>query len=282
MILEFDESTLFWEGMRIQPVRISDEYIRSGIPMHSHAADCLELHFILSGKGRVKTPESDHALSAGFFYVTLGGEAHEQSSDAAQPVRELCIYASYGRDRKTGAQAKTFLSHRFFIGQANEDLFFAVQKTAKELSEKRVGYAEAIKNYFALMLVYIARAEADERSRAAEKTCGGANDIFLKIEEAFLYEYRTVTLTALADKTGMSARQLQRLLKERYGATFSQKKTEARMRAANLLLEEGKLPITRIAEETGYSCVEHFCAEYKKHFHATASDYRRRARAKRS
>lgn len=118
----------------------------------------------------------------------------------------------------------------------------------------------------------MARTKGAARSDHAPAADGS---IYLKIEEAFLYQFRTLTLAGLARGVGLSERQLQRLLRERYDQTFTQKRTEARMRAANLLLAEGRLPITRIAGEVGYSGPEHFCAEYKKYMGMTAREYRR-------
>ena len=129
------------------------------------------------------------------------------------------------------------------------------------------------------MLIGTARTEQMRSDRSETGARGGTGDMFLKIEEAFLYRYRTVTLGALAREVGLSERQLQRVLAAHYGATFSEKKTEARMCAAALLLETSDLPIARIAEETGYSSAEHFCVEYKKYNGITAGAYRKRCRA---
>lgn len=120
--------------------------------------------------------------------------------------------------------------------------------------------------------------EERRAGRVRTQLRGGAGDMFLKIEEAFLYRYAMITLPVLAQEVGLSARQLQRGLTGHYGATFSEKRREARMRAALLLLGAGKLPVARIAEETGYSCTEHFCAEFKRYYGMTAGAYRRQCR----
>ncbi len=278
MIIEFDGQPIFREKYRILPVRVTDEYIRGSIPMHSHAADSVELHFILAGKGQVRTPDAAFALDEGSFYITPGGQAHEQNSDAATPVRELCVYASLLWEKKSGAHADVPFPRRFFIGRADAEMLHAAHSIASELAERREGRADAVRHLIGLLLIYAERAEQNGRPDGAGRECGVGSDLFLKIEEAFLYGYRTLTLSSLANAVGMSGRQLQRVLRTRYGATFTAKRTEARMRAANLLLSEGTLPVTRIAEETGYSCIEHFCAEYKKIFGIAPGEYRKRLR----
>ena len=90
-----------------------------------------------------------------------------------------------------------------------------------------------------------------------------------------LYEYRTLTLDKLSARLGLGIRQTERLLKDHYGKTFLQKKTEARMSAASILLQNSGLSITQIAEDTGYSCVEHFSASFKRYYGQSASAYRK-------
>lgn len=275
MVHEFGEGAFDWNGLHIDTVRISDEYIRADIPMHRHAADSFELHVILSGRGKVKSAAGECAVQAGDFFITLGEAEHEQGSDARDPVRELCVYAAFGAGKRPYGTARAFLAQPFFMGRADEDMLLAARQTAKELSLRREGFEDALRSYFRLMLISAARSRAAGGEEKRALSAGGA--LFLRIEEAFLYEYRSVTLSSLAESVGLSARQLQRVLRERYGQTFIQKRTEARMRAAQLLLE-GDLPVSRIAEETGYACVEHFCAEYKKYSGMTAGAYRRRCK----
>lgn len=280
MTAELKEEPFLWEGLEICAVRVSDEYILSDIPLHGHAADSMELHAVLAGRGLVRTPAGGRAVGAGDYFVTVGGAAHEQGSDSADPVRELCVYASFRRAGKAGACAAKLLGQGVFFGRADEDFRSAAAALAREIALRRPGFEEAAQACFRLLLVCLSRTESSGAAIGAGAAVG-AGGIFLKIEEAFLYDYRTLTLTELARRTGLSARQLQRVLQAHYGATFTLLRTRARMRAADLLLASGTLSVTRIAEETGYSCAEHFCTEYKKYNGITAGEYRRRLRAER-
>lgn len=193
-------------------------------------------------------------------------------------MQELCIYAAFRRADRLGEAAKTLLSNAFYAGSADEDMLFAARRMERELASRRTGYLQAVHSCLSLMPTGIARMEERRAGRVRTQLRGGAGDMFLKIEEAFLYRYATITLPVLAQEVGLSARQLQRVLTGHYGATFSEKRREARMRAALLLLGAGKLPVARIAEETGYSCTEHFCAEFKRYYGMTAGAYRRQCR----
>ena len=278
MVWELDGTPFLWEGVRIEMTRVSDETIAGVIPMHNHAADSLELHLIVSGTGQIRTQGRTFTLRAGDIFLTVGGEAHEQDSDVREPMQELCIYAAFRRADRLGEAAKTLLSNAFYAGSADEDMLFAARRMERELTSRRTGYLQAVHSCLSMMLTGIARMEERRAGRVRTQLRGGAGDMFLKIEEAFLYRYAMITLPVLAQEVGLSARQLQRVLTGHYGATFSEKRREARMRAALLLLGAGKLPVARIAEETGYSCTEHFCAEFKRYYGMTAGAYRRQRR----
>ena len=95
------------------------------------------------------------------------------------------------------------------------------------------------------------------------------------IEEYFLYQYRSLSLEDLAKRLGLSTRQTERLLQKQYGKTFLQKKTEARMSAAAILLSNAEYSITSIAEELGYSSIEHFTSAFRNYYDMSPRQYRK-------
>ena len=96
------------------------------------------------------------------------------------------------------------------------------------------------------------------------------------IEELFLYGYRDLTLEELASQLGLSPRQTERLLYAQYGKTFRQKKNEAKMSAALLLLEEDGRSITETALSLGYSSPEHFSAAFRRYFGLSPRSWKQR------
>ena len=95
------------------------------------------------------------------------------------------------------------------------------------------------------------------------------------IEEYFLYEYRNLSLEELAKRLGRSPRQTQRLLLEYYGKSYQQKKAEAKMSAAALLLADKSKNMASISEELGYSSPEHFSAAFRGYYGTTPREYRK-------
>ena len=65
-------------------------------------------------------------------------------------------------------------------------------------------------------------------------------------------------------------------MKEYYGKTFQEKKAEARMSAAAILLEDKERSITSIANLLGYSSVEHFSSAFRNFYHVSPRQYRQK------
>ena len=96
------------------------------------------------------------------------------------------------------------------------------------------------------------------------------------IEDYFLYEYPRLSLQELAGRLGLGPRQTERLLRRLYGRTFLQKKTEARMNAAAVLLADAGRSVTAVAEQLGYASVEHFSSAFRRYYGLSPRQYRGR------
>lgn len=85
----------------------------------------------------------------------------------------------------------------------------------------------------------------------------------------------TVAETAVA--LGLSARQLQRRLRDEH-TSFQREETAAKVRAAKVLLLETSYDVKRIAVEVGCASVPHFCTLFRKEVSETPSQWRARRR----
>lgn len=90
--------------------------------------------------------------------------------------------------------------------------------------------------------------------------------------EFFMYPLK---VEYVAEKLFISVRQLERIVKERYGATFREIITARRMRAAEQLLRHTDQSIDAIAERIGYTSKESFLSAFRTHKGMTPAAYRR-------
>lgn len=259
---------------------IGEETILTPFPKHSHSKNSYELHYIKSGRGTLIADNVTYNVGPGSFFVTGPGVFHEQISDMDDPMVEYGMYlqistAEVLRRDNTLAQ---FINTPFFICDAGQEPALIMEEIFKELREKRFGYELMLNALIEQFLITITRFY---ENKTVKKRNGAvvvpADMTYLTIEEAFLYDYKDLTLPELARRVNLGIRQTQRLLNKHYNLTFSQKKDEARMSAALLLLKGSNKSVGEISEELGFSSPEHFTNSFKKYFGKTPGAYRKKS-----
>ncbi len=89
-----------------------------------------------------------------------------------------------------------------------------------------------------------------------------------------------IALSDLATRFDMSVRSFNRRFKVATGKSPLSYLQDLRMATARELLQTSNLSVGEIAYKVGYQDLGHFCALFKKHYHATPQDYRTTVRAK--
>lgn len=258
-------------------INIGEEALPNPIPRHSHSGNSYELHFISDGHGTLIAEGMKYELCPGMFYITGPYVNHEQISAAGDTMQEFGIYMKVSHEKKAipNSIANTFLKTLFWIGTPDNKVYELIKKIDNELNSRPLGYE--------LMLPALLRELTIELSRLFTNKQTVQNPIptiipedltELVIEEAFLYEYKDLTLEDLSRRINLGTRQTERLLIKHYQKSFSQMKTDARMSAAALMLTETNDSIASISEALGYSSPEHFSLAFRKYYRKTPSGYR--------
>lgn len=259
---------------------IGEETILTPFPKHSHSKNSYELHYIKSGRGTLIADNVTYNVGPGSFFVTGPGVFHEQISDMDDPMVEYGMYLQVStaealRRDNTLAQ---FINTPFFICDAGQEPALIMEEIFKELREKRFGYELMLNALIEQFLITITRFYENKTVKKRKVAVAVPADMtYLTIEEAFLYDYKDLTLPELARRVNLGIRQTQRLLNKHYNLTFSQKKDEARMSAALLLLKGTNKSVGEISEELGFSSSEHFTNSFKKYFGKTPGAYRKKS-----
>lgn len=260
---------------------VFERFLRS-IPKHSHGLLSYEIHYIPYGKGIVKIDGKTYNVVPGTLYVTGPRVEHEQKPDRDDPMSEYCIYLkiSHKTTPPSGKTSDNFISlftdTAKWFGQDTQEIHPLMQQIFRELEQEYLGYMTQVETLLAQCIVKIIRNY--QHHHESKKHFSASNLVDSKhiiVEECFLYEYENLTLKTLSSRLGLSHRQTERFLKNTYGKTFLQKKTEAKMSAASILLTEGDKSITDIAYQLGYSSVEHFSHAFKRYYGVMASAYRK-------
>lgn len=268
------------ENVSIRALNIVFERFTRTIPSHSHGNNCYEIHYIPFGYGKLNVEGKYYDIVPNTLFVTGPHVEHAQTPLKEDPMQEYCVYVKLNhlsdRNKTPSPVMETFMSQPFWFGNDSQDIFILMKQLFTELEHHYIGYQEQVKLLLAQLLISITRNyEHCRYSRTNFAYNNLSNSKSVIIEEYFLYEYQNLSLSDLADKIKLSPRQTQRLLQEYYGKSFHQKKAEARMSAAAILLSDLDRSITSIAEALGYSSAEHFSNAFRTYYGTSPRNYRK-------
>lgn len=267
------------ESIDFYALNICYERFLRTIPSHSHGSGCYEIHYISSGYGHAKIRDVLYDIIPNTLYITGPHVEHAQVPSPEDPMCEYCVYLKMAKrhlPKKTPALT-LFEETPFWFGQDNQNIGSIMKQLFFELENQYTGYVTQVRTLLTQLIIQMIRNY--EMRQKALLHFGPSNlgdSKFIILEEYFLYEYQNLSLEVLSERLGLSCRQTERLLKEHYGKTFLQKKTEAKMAAALLLLSEKQRSISSVSEALGYSSAEHFSAAFKNYYHASPREYRKR------
>ena len=279
--LSFDISNITFDVLSL-----SHEQIIKPYPRHAHSKNSYELHFVPQGEGTLVIDTQKYDITPGTLFMTGPEVPHEQISDSKNPMTEYSIYMQVRQPlpKEIPPLLKTFLECNFWLGQADQSIYTQTSQLFEELNSHAPGYELMLQPILSQLILNVARHYPEQQkslpvvqnqSFQNQSLPTISEKAYLIIEEAFLYDYKTITLTELANRVSLGERQTERLLQKHYGQSFIQKKTEARMSAANQLLRETNASISDIAEDLGYSSPEHFSNAFRKYYKKSPKSFRK-------
>lgn len=276
----YEFSSAFELGsLQVSPVHMRIEQLRPIIAAHTHSNTSYEIHYTRQGRGTVTIDGVSRPVEADTLYITGPGVVHAQVSQSASPIVEYCLYLNC---RQVSAARNDpfalFAETAFWMGRDEGRLRPLMEQLIQENRQPLPGAAEMSETILKQIIIRLTRmyrqdAAAPVPSPAPLLTRAGLMPI---IEDAFFYRYRTLTLSDLSRLLNLSTRQTQRLIKQNFGKTFSQKLTEARMAAASQYLLNTDLSVTEIGERAGFSSIEHFSAAFRRFTGQSPRAYRNR------
>lgn len=271
------------DNVSIHALNIAFEHFTQTIPSHSHGNGCYEIHYIPFGCGKLIADGQYYDISPNTLYVTGPHVEHAQTPVQSDPMQEYCVYLkirSSLQNQQKSPVIKALTSMPFWIGADTQGIHTLMKQLFDELEHRYTGHQNQVQLLLSQLLIYTVRNyEQHPVSQISFSSNNVAESKSIIIDEYFLYEYQSLSLGTLADRLKLSTRQTQRLLMEYYGKSFQQKKTEARMSVAAILLSDHARSITSIAEELGYSSAEHFSSAFHNFYQVSPRSIRGSCRA---
>lgn len=215
-----------WNDYDFKILQYGKGVFKKDMAGHSHSAYGYELHYVISGDGVLNTADNSYVLSEGMFFITGPNIYHQQCTNKSNPLSEIFIYLEGSGKETQNYLVSSFLSTPFFICH-NEDLAYYFKKIITEQQEQKLGYENAVIAFTILLLTEITRIYHPDYICSKPMNENLNDTRFIAIDNAFINNPDTITLSQLSDEIGLSERQTQRLLKKYYGKSFRQKKNEA-------------------------------------------------------
>ena len=263
------------ENVSFSVSNIAREQFMTPVPRHVHGNGSYEFHYIASGYGTARINGSIYKLVPGTLYVTGPQVEHEQIPYLDNPMTEYAVFFVIQKETMDLSCVDQFLETPFWMGENASAIHDLLQIVFEELQDKQAGYLTQVSALLQQMVIYLIRNYQIPRpgNIAGMRTGNLYEKRAFLTDKAFLYEYREVTLARLSEYLGLSERQPERFLKEYYGKTFAQKRTDARMSAACIFLKNEEPDLYDIAEKTGYRSIDYFVNAFKKYFEITQKRY---------
>lgn len=263
------------EGITIHALNISLGRIHKTIPPHRHGAGCYEIHYIVEGYGKVNINGQFFDITPNTLYVTGPDIEHAQVPLINNPMKEYCIYLKFPKHWKKSKKmpiVEAFTKNPFWFGKDRQGIEQLLHRLFFELENQPTGYQLAIESLLLQIIIYIVRNyEQNIIDTLRSFPCNKNDSITVIIDEYFLNEFQSLSLNSLANRLNLSPRQTQRLLHEYYGKTFHQKKADARMSTAAIMLHDTTQSISNISEVLGYSSPEYFSNAFKTYYKKSPS-----------
>ncbi len=269
------------ENTQIHALNIVQERFARTIPAHSHGNGCYEIHYIPFGHGTLRTKDQTYEIVPDTLFVTGPHVEHAQTPLLQDPMQEYCVYLKTSPAPRHGKPKSSpvmdlFLSTPFWIGKDSQGIHGLMQQLFQELEHHYLGYQTQVELLLSQLLVAMVRNyDQHQISRTVFARNNLADSKSVIIDEYFLYEYQALSLEVLSSRLNLSPRQTQRLLIQHYGKNFQQKKAQARMSAAAILLSDSSRSVAAIAEDLGYSSAEHFSSAFRNYYGVSPREYRK-------
>jgi AraC-like DNA-binding protein/mannose-6-phosphate isomerase-like protein (cupin superfamily) len=256
-----------------------------------HAHSSYELHFIPAGQGTLRVGQETYKITPGVFYLTGPDIYHQQETDPDNPMCEYCLNFELKQYKQKQRKINYFIQnevdqlfqifslHPFWFGRDTQRLSENCQEILDELGQVKLGCYSSVQNLVSQMIIKSARIMSDfpapnyslPRKIVDDRRRHTVDDFFRNPARS------NKSPTVLAGRIGVSVRQLNRIMMEYYGMTFTEKLKHHRIEHAKLLLISTDWPVKKIAGEVGFTDSGYFHKVFKEAVHLTPQKYKEKS-----
>lgn len=261
---------------------VQHRLVNQNIHTHSHGEQCYEIHYVQHGKGILSLNENTYTLDSGKMFLAGPYIKHAQFPDAESPLDEYYVYFNIKKlpsalnkeNSEWNLLISSLVNNPSWFGNDKYNASIIMSELLNTALKKEMGYQTELKGLFLQFLTRLVKNIFPENLIDHENSTDSNHASIHKILELSFSQF-DITLDKLSAELFLSQRQTERIIKNIYGKSFSQKKKEARMLAASDLLLSSDKSISEISDVLCFSSIGHFSSQFTKYYGKTPSQYRK-------
>lgn len=250
---------------------------------HPHAHTNYELFYVWDGEVNIKTDDEIYVIKKGQAMLIAPAMYHRSFTQPG--TVKLNLYFSFVKSQKQPEHEdmwkgfeQVFSGVQFFKNDNAEQIGKHISIFRQLLDSSCFGQHERLR----AELTELTFALYDSLTNSTEVTTTKRNES--KIGMHYRYEVdrllsqnfsNNIGLDFLSKELCLSPKRVSVIIKQLYGKTFRQVRTEMKIQVAKQLLRETKLPIDEIAEKVGYDSIRGFQAAFMQITGKTPGRYRK-------
>lgn len=258
------------------------------IPMHYHKD--MELNYVYEGSCTFLINNQEITLHKGDVCILDSNTHHCATSEKGENdiVINFVFRKSYFNDGFLNRLSDKGLITNFLLStlsnsqEHNKYLIFKtaenfrfhniVQSLLCEYYAPSICYNELNKTYMALVFLELINSIYDNTN--SEYIDSKSDQLIISILKYIEDNYKTCTLSSLADKFNFNQNYLSNLIKKKTGSTFQELKLTQQLTNASFLLTNTNKTINEIIDEVGCSNPSYFYKKFTSLFHQSPKSYR--------
>lgn len=237
-----------------------------------------ELTHIVEGKGYVITNGTVCPIKAGEIYLSFPGDIHAIKTDRENPIK-FNFLSFWPDDDKILLMFEQIM---FFCGDptmrifVDRDVEYLIGNTLSEALSEDEHSSCILSHALSQMIRYIIRGFSGAQKNTKLSVDSSRELCYQMMNYISTHIYSMNGLTDLAEHFGYSYSYLSDFFHRTAGDTLINYYTQRRLDAAAMLIREGHLSMSEIAELLRYSSIYSFSRSFKKRFSISPTEFKKK------
>lgn len=239
--------------------------------LNAHWHSNLELIYLLMGEAQINVNGKAYQAKSGDIVILNTNDIHQ-----IQALSDDIHYYSLVLDQKFCIdQGFDTLNHEFNVVTQDVEMRNIFQIIGHEMGKEKKYYQDAVRALSITMLILLFRNQRLREKKRIDTQIPQVHYVKDAIEYIHQNYREDLSLDEIASYVGVSKYHFSRVFKDATSLTINQYINNLRCQQARQLLLTTELPVSEVAEQTGFRSVSYFTKAYKRLFSQTPTESRK-------